>query len=162
MGFLMNSNELVYFAANEASTIKLGRILAHFAQKGDVLALFGTLGMGKSVLARAFVQELTQAEEVPSPTFTLVQSYEATDFEIYHFDLYRLKSPEEIFEIGLEEALYDGVCLIEWPERMGEYLPSSAFRVEITPKDEGREIKIINLSSSKQSRLSELKVIIDG
>ena len=96
---MSDNHKLTYFAADEASTVKLGQILARFAQRGDVFALFGTLGMGKSVLARAFVQELTQAEEVPSPTFTLVQSYEAPDFEIYHFDLYRLKSPEEIFEI---------------------------------------------------------------
>ena len=158
----MSNKELVYFASNEKATIRLGEILATFAQKGDVFALFGTLGMGKSVLARAFVQKLTQAEEVPSPTFTLVQSYEAPDFEIYHFDLYRLKSPEEIFEIGVEEALYDGVSLIEWPERMGGYLPANAFRIEIKPKDDGREIKIVNISPTKQSRLQELKVLING
>lgn len=158
---MSDENKLTYFAPDEASTIRLGQILAHFAQKGDAFALFGTLGMGKSVLARAFVQELTQAEEVPSPTFTLVQNYEAPDFEIYHFDLYRLKSPEEIFEIGVEEALYDGVCLIEWPERMGGYLPATAFRVEIKAQGEGREIDIICNSQQKQPRLQELKALID-
>lgn len=158
---MSDENKLTYFAPDEASTIRLGQILAHFAQRGDIFALFGTLGMGKSVLARAFVQELTQAEEVPSPTFTLVQSYEAPDFEIYHFDLYRLKSPEEIFEIGVEEALYDGVCLIEWPERMGGYLPTTSFRIEIKPQGEGREISIICHSPHKSSRLQELKALID-
>lgn len=158
---MSDNHKLTYFAADEASTVKLGQILARFAQRGDVFALFGTLGMGKSVLARAFVQELTQAEEVPSPTFTLVQSYEAPDFEIYHFDLYRLKSPEEIFEIGVEEALYDGVCLIEWPERMGGYLPAAAFRVEIKTQGEGREIDIICNSQQKQPRLQELKALIN-
>lgn len=73
--------------------------------------------MGKSVLCRAFIRSLADAGEVPSPTFTLVQSYPAEEFEIYHFDLYRLKSPEEIFELGMEEALCEGVCLIEWPEK---------------------------------------------
>lgn len=154
-------SQLTYFAPDEVSTIRLGKILAHFAQRGDVFALFGTLGMGKSVLARAFVQELTQSEEVPSPTFTLVQSYEAQDFEIYHFDLYRLKSPEEIFEIGLEEALYDGVCLIEWPERMGGYLPSTSFRVTLVQKGEGREISITCNSPQKYSRLQNLKALIN-
>lgn len=120
----MNENETFdLLTTAEADTVRLGQKLAHFAQKGDTFALFGTLGMGKSVLARAFIRELTGAKEVPSPTFTLLQSYEAPDFEIYHFDLYRLKSPEEIFEIGMEDALYGGVCLIEWPEQMGR-LPS--------------------------------------
>ena len=112
-----------FICANESETIRLGQKLADFAQCGDTFALYGTLGMGKSVLARAFVQKLTNATEVPSPTFTLVQCYEAADFDIYHFDLYRIKSPEEVFELGMEEAVYQGVCLIEWPEKMGVYLP---------------------------------------
>ena len=157
----MNDCKIIYFAPDESFTTSLGIKLAQFAQKGDVFALFGTLGMGKSVLARAFIQSLTQAEEVPSPTFTLVQSYETSNFEIYHFDLYRLKSPEEIFEIGVEEALYDGVSLIEWPERMGGYLPSTAFRIDIKPKGSGREIIIYSLSSQKQCRLQALKEIIN-
>ena len=116
-----------FICNTEEDTIKLGQKLSSIAQKGDVFALFGTLGMGKSVLSRAFVKNLTSADEVPSPTFTLVQIYEAEYFDIYHFDLYRLKSPEEIFEIGMEEALYDGVCLIEWPEKMQGYLPKNIY-----------------------------------
>lgn len=131
-----------WISQEEKDTIALGQKLAKIAQKGDCFALFGTLGMGKSVLSRAFIQALTAAEEVPSPTFTLVQSYETPKFEIYHFDLYRLKSPEEIFELGMEEALYEGVCLIEWPERMGGYLPRKIFRVEFLSSDEGRKITV--------------------
>ena len=108
MGILgMESNDFEYFSSSESDTIALGKKLAHISKRGDTFALFGTLGMGKSVLARAFIQELSGATDVPSPTFTLLQSYEGPDFEIYHFDLYRLKSPEEIFEIGMEDALYD-------------------------------------------------------
>lgn len=129
---------------SEAETAEIGRKLAQQAKKGDVFALFGTLGMGKSVLSRAFIQELTQAEEVPSPTFTLVQAYDAENFTIYHFDLYRLKNPEEIFELGMEEALADGVCLIEWPEKMGGYLPKKSIKVEITSIGEGRKITVKN------------------
>ena len=151
------TNELIYFAKTEKDTIHLGQKLAHFAQKKDVFALFGTLGMGKSVLSRAFIQELTQADDVPSPTFTLLQTYEASDFDIYHFDLYRLKSPEEIFEIGVEEALYDGVSLIEWPERMGGYLPKQAFCIEITIFGEGRQFKITHQDSQ---RIEELKALL--
>ena len=146
-----------YFSPDEASTVILGKKLAQMAKQGDVFALFGTLGMGKSVLARAFIQSLTGAEEVPSPTFTLVQSYDAPDFEIFHYDLYRIKSPEEIFEIGMEEAVYQGVSLIEWPEMMGGYLPRNCFRVEITPQKDGRKITISTASEEKRQRLAELE-----
>ena len=111
----MTDKDFEYFSNSESDTIALGKKLARIAKRGDTFALFGTLGMGKSVLARAFIQELSGATEVPSPTFTLLQSYEGPDFEIYHFDLYRLKSPEEIFEIGMEDALYDGACLLSGP-----------------------------------------------
>ncbi|MBP3346934.1 MAG: tRNA (adenosine(37)-N6)-threonylcarbamoyltransferase complex ATPase subunit type 1 TsaE [Alphaproteobacteria bacterium] len=146
-----------YFSPDEASTVIFGRKLAQMAKQGDVFALFGTLGMGKSVLARAFIQSLTGTEEVPSPTFTLVQSYDAPDFEIFHYDLYRIKSPEEIFEIGMEEAVYQGVSLIEWPEMMGGYLPRNCFRVEITPQKDGRKITISTASEEKRQRLAELE-----
>ena len=89
------------YLKTEADTQTIGKTLAKIAQTGDVFALYGTLGMGKSVFARAFVQELCGNQEVPSPTFTLLQTYEAPNFDIYHFDLYRLKSAEEIFEIGM-------------------------------------------------------------
>ncbi len=146
-----------YFSPDEASTVIFGKKLAQMAKQGDIFALFGTLGMGKSVLARAFIQSLTGAEEVPSPTFTLVQSYDAPDFEIFHYDLYRIKSPEEIFEIGMEEAVYQGVSLIEWPEMMGGYLPRNCFRVEITPQKDGRKITISTASEEKRQRLAELE-----
>ena len=145
-----------FICKKESDTIDLGKKLSRFARKGDVFALFGTLGMGKSVLSRAFIQNLTAADEVPSPTFTLVQTYESTDFDIFHFDLYRIKSPEEIFELGMEEALYEGVCLIEWPEKMGAYLPRNAFIVNITPFGSGRKITIDNKDINKQKRLALL------
>lgn len=147
---------LKFVLATEQDTINLGQRLARIAQKGDVFALFGTLGMGKSVLARAFVQELTGAEEVPSPTFTLVQSYETPEFDIFHFDLYRIKSAEEIFEIGVEEAIYEGVSLIEWPEKMGGYLPRDVFRINICNHEQGRELTIETTSAEKNERLRNL------
>lgn len=141
----------------EADTRAVGRRLARLARKGDVFALYGTLGMGKSVLARAFVQELCGFGEVPSPTFTLLQTYEAPDFEIYHFDLYRLKSPDEIFEIGVEEALYDGVSLIEWPDKMAPYLPRDIFKLELVPCGSGRKLTVSANSAEKHTRLSALE-----
>ena len=98
----------IFISKSEKDTKKLAETLAQKAKRGDVFALFGTLGMGKSVFARAFIQKLTDAKEVPSPTFTLVQQYEASDFEIYHFDLYRLKSPDEVFESECTMELKNG------------------------------------------------------
>lgn len=136
------TNTLTFNLPQLEDTQRLGSALAHLAQKGDFFALYGTLGMGKSVLARAFIQELSGAQEVPSPTFTLVQSYETSDFEIYHFDLYRLKHPDEIFEIGVEEAVFEGVSLVEWPERMQNYLPRKSIIIEIKPRGEGRVLTL--------------------
>ena len=145
-----------FYLQTEAQTEELGKQLAALARKRDVFALFGTLGMGKSVLARAFIQSLVGKIDVPSPTFTLVQGYDAPEFEIYHFDLYRLKHPDEIFEIGVEEALYDGVSLIEWPEKMQGYLPKDVFRILIEPEGEGRKVTITVSSEDKKKRLSEV------
>ncbi len=141
----------------ETDTIAIGRKLAKLARCGDVFALYGTLGMGKSVLARAFVQELCGATEVPSPTFTLLQTYETPEFDIYHFDLYRIKSADEIFEIGVEDALYSGVCLIEWPDKMAPYLPRDIFKLEIVPCGGGRKLIISANSAEKQARLNNLE-----
>lgn len=136
----MNEYTLTFVCENEEKTIETGRRISVCSGRGDVFALYGTLGMGKSTFARAFIQNLCGKNEVPSPTFTLVQMYDAPDFTVYHFDLYRLKTPEEIFELNMEEALYDGVCLIEWPDKMSGYLPRRAIKVEITPSGAGRKL----------------------
>jgi tRNA threonylcarbamoyladenosine biosynthesis protein TsaE len=116
--------------ADEAATGALARILAGLARPRDVITLAGTLGAGKTSFARAFIAARGGGEEVPSPTFTLLQVYEAADAAIYHFDLYRLESPEDAFEIGIEDAFADGISLIEWPDRLGRYLPRE--RLDIT------------------------------
>ncbi len=112
---------------DEAATAALARGIAAIARQGDVIALQGDLGCGKTAFARAFVNALPGApEEVPSPTFTLVQVYPRGAREVWHFDLYRLEQPEEVTELGLEEALAEGITLIEWPERLGGALPRGA------------------------------------
>jgi len=116
---------------NESDTAALGAALAGHACPGDVVCLHGDLGAGKSVLARGYVRALCGMDtEVPSPTFTLMQYYEAREFDIIHADLYRLERAEDIIEIGLEERFDDAVTLIEWPQRMGALLP--AIRLDIT------------------------------
>jgi tRNA threonylcarbamoyladenosine biosynthesis protein TsaE len=106
--------------ADAEATAALGVRIAPLLRPGDAVLLYGPLGMGKSTLARGLIRALTRPDEdVPSPTFTLVQFYESTP-PVAHFDLYRLSRPDEAFEIGLDEALDDGAALIEWPERLGE------------------------------------------
>ena len=145
-----------FICNTEEDTVKFGQKLATFAKKGDVFALYGTLGMGKTVLSRAFIQKLCDTSEVPSPTFTLLQIYNSPKFPIYNFDIYRLKSPEEIFEIGMEEAIYDGVSLIEWPEKMGGYIPKKSFKINILPYKKGRKIIIDSELLEQKQRLEQI------
>lgn len=153
----MSELKLKFFCKTENDTVLLGQKISTLCHRGDVLALNGTLGVGKSVFARAFIQNICGKTDVPSPTFTLVQTYEAQDFDVYHFDLYRLKSPEEIFELGMEEAMYDGVCLIEWPEKMGGYLPKKSITINITHQQEGRELEISFPNEDTYQRFCVLK-----
>lgn len=121
---------------DEAATARLGAAIARRLQPGETVCLSGPLGAGKSTLARALIRSLTTArEEVPSPTFTLVQFYEGPRLKIAHFDLYRLTNPDEAYEIGLDEALDEGAAVIEWPERLQGCLPADRLDVEIAPVD---------------------------
>ncbi len=109
---------------DEKATRALAARLAAVARPGDVIALKGELGAGKTSFARAFIQARGSGEPVPSPTFTLVQTYPLPDGTVWHFDLYRLRAPEEAWELGIEDAFYRGISLIEWPERLGSLLPT--------------------------------------
>jgi len=111
---------------DESATAGLAARLAGRARQGDVIGLQGALGSGKTSFARAFIRALGEGdEEVPSPTFTLVEIYAfAGKPPVWHFDLYRLDSPEEAWELGIEEAWSEGISLIEWPERLGPLLPA--------------------------------------
>jgi tRNA threonylcarbamoyladenosine biosynthesis protein TsaE len=114
---------------DEAATVALAHRISRLAQLGDIIALKGDLGTGKTAFARAFIRSRSNPEEeVPSPTFTLVQIYDL-DPAIWHFDLYRLRYPEEAWELAIEEAFSEGISLIEWPERLGILLPER--RLEI-------------------------------
>ena len=132
-----------------AATDRLGAALAGRLGAGDVVALEGPVGAGKTHLARAAIRAAqaaagAEAEDVPSPTFTLVQTYWAGDLEIWHADLYRLASAQEAWELGLEEAFDAALCLIEWPDRLGAALPRDAVRIALrpTPDDTARDARI--------------------
>jgi tRNA threonylcarbamoyladenosine biosynthesis protein TsaE len=106
--------------------------IARVAKPGDVIALSGALGAGKTTFARGFIRALAGAGiDVPSPTFTLVQVYDTPVAPIWHLDLYRLARPEDAVELGLEEALSQGLTLIEWPERLGGLLPREALTITL-------------------------------
>lgn len=126
------------FLADEEATVRLGEDLAMALRPGDLFALQGDLGAGKSTLARALIRALADdaALDVPSPTFTLVQSYE-TRVPIHHFDLYRLGSSAELDELGLDDALAQGAALVEWPQRAGSRLRAS-LTIELNERDAGR------------------------
>lgn len=127
-------HRLDFDLADEAATEALGARIAGAAGAGDVIALEGDLGAGKSVFARAFIRAYCRTDEdVPSPTFTLVQTYQGGGAPVFHFDLYRLKAADETLELGIEEAFADGISLIEWPDRLGPWLPRGRLEVRLTP-----------------------------
>jgi tRNA threonylcarbamoyladenosine biosynthesis protein TsaE len=104
---------------DEQATARLGAALAAAAKGGDVIALSGPLGVGKTALARGFIAALGHSGEVPSPTFAIVQPYDELDPPVWHVDLYRIEDPSEIDQLGLDSAA-DAILLVEWPERAGD------------------------------------------
>lgn len=128
---------------DEAATARLGAAIAWSLRNGEAICLTGPLGAGKSTLARALVRaRTTPTEDVPSPTFTLVQFYEGEGLKLAHFDLYRLTSADEAYEIGLDEALEDGAAVIEWPERLEGHLPPDRLDIEIALDGEARRARL--------------------
>lgn len=123
--------------ASEQATVALAATLSRIARAGDVIALKGDLGVGKSVFARAFIRARCGAQtEVPSPTFTLLQPYDTTDqTTLFHFDLYRLETPEDALQLDIDNAFYSGISLIEWPERLGALLPREHLQVALSYGD---------------------------
>jgi tRNA threonylcarbamoyladenosine biosynthesis protein TsaE len=117
---------------DEGATAALASRLAGLARPGDVIALQGELGVGKTSFARAFIRARGDPPEVPSPTFTLVQVYDFPEAAIWHFDGYRLRDPEEAWELGIEDAFRDAISLIEWPERFGPLVPPRRLEVALS------------------------------
>lgn len=127
---------------DEAATLALGTALAGRLRRGDLLTLSGDLGAGKTTLSRGVLRGLGYAGPVPSPTFTLVQHYETESLALAHFDLYRLAAREEIFELGFDDALHEGVVLVEWPEILGERLPANRLAIRLEESGCGRRAQM--------------------
>jgi tRNA threonylcarbamoyladenosine biosynthesis protein TsaE len=142
---------------DEGATATLAARLAAMARPADVIALKGELGTGKTAFARAFIRACGNQDEVPSPTFTLVQVYDVGSTEIWHFDLYRLRTPEDSWELGIEDAFVSGISLIEWPERLGSLLPEQRLEITLSYGD-GPGARRASLDPGKewQARLAQI------
>jgi tRNA threonylcarbamoyladenosine biosynthesis protein TsaE len=129
-----------YSLPDEAATERLGAALAARLRPRDVVALQGGLGVGKTTLARAILRAAAGDPSlvVPSPTFTLVEVYDTSRGTFWHFDLYRLEEPDQVFELGWEEARADGIALVEWAERLGRLLPRQRLTVMLAVEGDGR------------------------
>jgi tRNA threonylcarbamoyl adenosine modification protein YjeE len=124
------------------ATARLGAGIAAALRTGDAVALWGDLGAGKTTLARAILRALGVSEDVPSPTFTIVQGYDTPGLTVSHYDLYRVKQPREMQELGFDDALDQGAVLVEWPERAPEILPPEALHVRLGLQDGGRAARL--------------------
>ena len=136
MAFLHYDN---YISFNPEETMLLGEKIGGILKPGDIVALEGKLGVGKTIFARGIAKSLGVKEEIMSPTYTIVNEYEANAFPFYHMDMYRISNDDDFRLTGGEELLYgNGVCVVEWPERIN--LPSSAFFVQIEIMEDGRRL----------------------
>lgn len=159
MAVAAESGALTVALADPDATARLAVALAALLRPGDVVALRGDLGTGKTTFARALIRALTGTDEdVPSPTFTLVQIYDLPFGMLWHFDLYRLAGPEEVIELGWDEARAEGIALVEWPDRLGPLLPAERLDIVLTfGARPGTRVAAITGSDGWADRLSALK-----
>jgi tRNA threonylcarbamoyladenosine biosynthesis protein TsaE len=133
-------------------TESFGRLLASKLRSGDVVALFGDLGAGKTTLARGILAGLGHAGEVASPTFPIVIPYDMLRLPVWHVDLYRLEDSAEVEELALDEALGDGILLVEWPERMGLGLWPHSLRLTLRRQGEGARALTAGVPAAWEAR----------
>ena len=142
---------------------ELARKIAPVLRAGDTLLLDGEIGAGKTHFARALIQSiLIQPEDIPSPTFTLVQTYDTQLGELWHADLYRLSTPEESDELGLSAAFDSAICLIEWPDRLNPYLPPASLRFRFKSDPDTPDTRQIELSQTTEQGAGLYTRVIDA
>ena len=142
----MTGGSFVFTPRSEEETIALGEKIGRLLKAGDIIAMTGTLGAGKTTITKGIAKALGVEDTVTSPTFCLVSEYEGGRMPLYHIDAYRLDGEEDFLNLGVEEMLYGkGVSVIEWSETVGSCLPKRTIRMSLLPKEDGsREIKIDN------------------
>lgn len=137
---------MTYITQSAQETVDLGEKIGSLLKSGDVIAMTGTLAAGKTTITKGIAKALGITDVVTSPTFCLISEYEGTKMPLYHMDVYRLDGPEDFINLGVEDMLDgDGVCIVEWSEKVSSELPKRTIKIEITPLEDGsRQIKIEN------------------
>lgn len=144
----------VFHSGSEDETAQIAAAIAADIKAGDILFLHGPLGMGKSVFARALIRTLAGQPDldVPSPTFTLVQHYDTPLAPLWHFDLYRLEDPDEVYETGWEEALDGGIVVVEWPQRLGYLAPARRRDITLSKGKRDENSRIITIAQPEKNK----------
>lgn len=137
---------MTYITHSAQETVDLGEKIGSLLKSGDVIAMTGTLAAGKTTITKGIAKALGITDVVTSPTFCLISEYKGTKMPLYHMDVYRLDGPEDFINLGVEDMLDgDGVCIVEWSEKVSSELPKRTIKIEITPLEDGsRQIKIDN------------------
>ncbi|WP_288602542.1 tRNA (adenosine(37)-N6)-threonylcarbamoyltransferase complex ATPase subunit type 1 TsaE [uncultured Treponema sp.] len=137
---------MTYITHSAQETVDLGEKIGSLLKSGDVIAMTGTLAAGKTTITKGIAKALGITDVVTSPTFCLISEYEGTKMPLYHMDVYRLDGPEDFINLGVEDMLDgDGVCIVEWSEKVSSELPKRTIKIEITTLEDGsRQIKIDN------------------
>ena len=136
-------------SSSTEDTLALGAKIAPLLKKGDVIVLSGDLGAGKTLVVSGLLNFFDMKDEVSSPTFTIVNEYDVkSDLKLFHFDVYRLDSPNEFLAIGGDEFFYNGICLIEWGEKIEELLPDDCLRIDFKKDAEDNNMRIISFYSN--------------
>jgi tRNA threonylcarbamoyladenosine biosynthesis protein TsaE len=153
----MSLHHLRFTLTSPDQTAALAKHLGALLHAGDTLLLEGPIGAGKTHFARSLIQSrMDVIEDVPSPTFTLVQTYDLPDAEIWHADLYRLSGPQDVVELGLSDAFETAICLIEWPDRLGELKPAKALTLTLS-QGQTDDMRVLSLTWDAPSWDSRLK-----
>ena len=154
----MTAPSFVLALPTEDATINFASQIGAILEPGDTILLSGPVGAGKSFFSRALIRARTgTTEDIPSPTFTLVQTYPHHAGDIWHCDLYRLGSTDEVIELGLDEAFETAICLIEWPDRLGAEAPKNALHLTFAATDHGHTVRAA-FSKAWQARLDGIHV----